>query len=126
MDAPYYSGGRRRAIAAAATVLVALALGLPGSAAHADRGGGASPSSAEAKVKIREFAFHPGKLTVDPGTTVVFANRDSVAHTAKRRGSFATGRIRPGHSASVRFGSSGVYAYHCTIHPEMHGKIVVG
>lgn len=113
-------------IAGAAMVLAALALiGGSGAARAAGDSGHATQSSATAKVKIREFAFHPGKLTVDPGTTVVFANRDSVAHTAKRRGSFATGRIRPGHSASVRFGSSGVYAYHCTIHPEMHGKIVV-
>lgn len=110
--------------AAAVTLTLAL-LGAGGGAAsgHGDRV--ASKSAATAKVKIREFAFHPGKLTVDPGTTVVFANRDSVAHTATKRGSFDTGRIRPGHSASVRFGSGGVYGYHCTIHPEMHGKIVV-
>jgi len=55
----------------------------------------------------------------------VFANRDRVAHTATRRGSFNTGRIRPGHAVAVRFSRRGVYAFHCTIHPFMRGKIVV-
>jgi plastocyanin len=26
----------------------------------------------------------------------------------------------------VRFTQKGTFAYHCTIHPFMHGKIVVG
>jgi plastocyanin len=77
-------------------------------------------------VDIRNFAFHPRSLKVGRGTRVVFANRSSVTHTATRRGSFSTGRIRPGHSAAIRFTQSGVYPYHCLIHPEMHGKIVVG
>ncbi len=56
----------------------------------------------------------------------MFGNRDRVAHTATRRGSFNTGRIRPGRSVAVRFSRRGVYAFHCMIHPFMHGKIVVG
>jgi plastocyanin len=104
---------------------VALAAGLAVSAG-ATAGGGQATQSATATVKVREFSFRPGTLSVNRGTTVVFANRDSVAHTATRRGSFATGRIRPGKSRSVRFGSNGTYRYHCTIHPEMRGKIVVG
>jgi plastocyanin len=82
-------------------------------------------NAATAKVGIRSFAYHPGTLTVEEGTKVVFANRDSVRHTATRRGSFSTGKIRPGHSVAVRFRERGVYRYHCTIHPFMHGKIVV-
>jgi plastocyanin len=78
-----------------------------------------------ARVEIDDFAFHPRRLNVGRGTRVVFANRDGTAHTATRRGSFNTGRIRPGRSAALRFGRSGTYAYHCSIHPFMHGKIVV-
>ncbi len=74
---------------------------------------------------ISGFAFHPHALRVKRGTKVVFANSDSTAHTATRRGSFNTGHIRPGHSITVKLRRAGVYAYHCTIHPFMHGKIVV-
>ena len=114
--------GRRAAIGVAGTML---ALALVGGSGADARDGHASQSAATATVNIRDLAFHPGKLTVARGTKVVFANRDSVTHTAKRKGSFATGRIAPGKSVSVRFNNSGVYAYHCTIHTFMHGKIVV-
>jgi plastocyanin len=79
-----------------------------------------------ATVGIRDFAFRPFALTVQKGTRVVFANRDSVPHTATRGGSFDTGRIRAGRSVAVRFGQKGVYRYHCKIHPSMRGKVVVG
>ncbi len=115
-----FSAKKLVAVGAAGAIL---ALALASGSAVAQRG--ASQSAATATVNIRDLAFHPGKLTVARGTKVVFANRDSVTHTATRKGSFATGRIAPGSSVSVRFGKSGVYAYHCTIHNFMHGKIVV-
>jgi plastocyanin len=121
MRAIFSSSGKRLVAVGAAGAILALALA--SGSAVAERG--ASQSAATATVNIRDLAFHPGKLTVTRGTKVVFANRDSVTHTAKRKGSFATGRIAPGKSVSVRFKSSGVYAYHCTIHTFMHGKIVV-
>ena len=49
----------------------------------------------------------------------------ATAHTATDKGAFDTGRIKPGHSVSVRFGHKGTFSYHCSIHPFMHGKIVV-
>lgn len=110
------------AIAAAAVLATAfLGAGVAGGA-----GGSATQSATTATVKIREFAFRPGTLNVEPGTKVVFANRDSVAHSAKRSGSFSTGRIAAGKSAAVRFNAAGTYRYHCTIHDFMRGKVVVG
>jgi plastocyanin len=76
-------------------------------------------------VNIHDFAFHPHTLKVERGTKVVFANRDHRTHTATSRGSFSTGRIHPGHAVAVRFKHRGVFLYHCLIHAEMHGKIVV-
>lgn len=113
--------GKRIAALAATVALSASLL----AATSAGEGRGASESAATATVKIREFDFRPGTLTVQRGTTVVFSNRDSVTHTAKRAGSFATGRISPGKAVSVRFNSRGTYAYHCTIHKFMRGKVVV-
>lgn len=115
---------RERTIAGIVGTLV-LAASLLAVASAGGEGRDASQSAATATVKIREFDFHPGTLTIQRGTKVTFANRDSVTHTAKRAGSFATGRIGPGKSVSVRFNSSGTYAYHCTIHNFMRGKVVV-
>jgi plastocyanin len=82
-------------------------------------------ASRTATVGIDGFAFHPPALTIAKGTKVAFSNSSGVAHTATRAGSFDTGRIKPGKSALVSFGRKGTFAYHCTIHPFMKGKIVV-
>lgn len=82
-------------------------------------------ASRSARVDIRNFAFHPPTLTVAKGTTVTFSNSSKVTHTATRNGAFDTGRIKPGESVAVRFKQKGTFAYHCEIHPLMHGKIVV-
>jgi plastocyanin len=109
--------------AATATLLAAALLSSAVAAGHGDRR--VDRRANGARVEISEFAFHPQTLHVKPGTSVVFANHDTTTHTATRRGSFATGRIRPGHSATVKLQRAGVYAYHCSIHNFMHGKIVV-
>ncbi len=110
------------AIAAALALALVVTAGAP-AAGHRHR---AHERASTAQVNIRSFAFHPHTLKIGRGTKVVFANHASIAHTATRRGSFDTGHIRPGHSVAVRFSQPGVYAFHCTIHPFMHGKIVVG
>jgi plastocyanin len=88
----------------------------------------AGPSAAISRAKnvgIAHFAFHPPTLTVAAGTKVVFTNSSKVTHTATRAGSFSTGHIKPGESVGIRFNQTGSFAYHCSIHPFMHGKIVV-
>jgi plastocyanin len=119
---------RRRglvAFAAAATATL-LATALLSSAQAAGRGNDRVHRRAGAvRVDIGEFAFHPRTLRVKRGTEIVFANSDPTAHTATKNGSFDTGHIRPGHSVAVELGRAGTYAYHCTIHSFMHGKIVV-
>lgn len=114
--------GRRVATVTASAVLASALLS---SAGMATAEGPVAGQSATSTVNIREFSFRPGTRTVSRGTTVVFANRDSVRHTATRGGSFDTGKIKPGKAKSVRFASSGTYRYHCKIHSEMRGKIVV-
>jgi plastocyanin len=77
-------------------------------------------------VSISHFEFHPHTLNIAKGTKVVFSNKAGTAHTATDSGAFDTGHIKPGHSVAVRFTQKGTFSYHCTIHPFMHGKIVVG
>lgn len=87
----------------------------------------AAPSASGAKtVTINHFEFHPHTLGIAKGTRVVFSNSSGTAHTATDAGAFDTGHIKPGHSVAVRFTRKGTFSYHCTIHPFMHGKIVVG
>jgi plastocyanin len=116
------SGWRKLALALAVVGFVLALAGLRGEAASA---GGAAQASKAPTVDINHFAFHPPTLTIAKGTTVNFSNTSSVAHTATRNGSFDTGRIKPGTSVGVRFKQKGTFAYHCEIHPFMHGKIVV-
>jgi len=113
----------RRAATLAAAAMLALSLaGLGGALASAD--GGATASRA-ASVRIEGFTYEPATLRIAKGTSVSFANASGTAHTATRKGSFTTGRIKPGKAATIRFAQRGSFAYHCTIHPFMRGKVVV-
>lgn len=118
-------GRRRRTAALVALALCAAFLVTSLAAAGADRGKAPSRRASTARVAIKDFAYRPPTLRIRRGTRVVFVNRDSAPHTATRRGSFDTGRLRKGDKAAVRFKRSGVYRYICTIHPFMRGKIVV-
>lgn len=113
----------RWALAALAVGVIALALVAleTGSAAA----GGSALASGAKTVDIAHFAYNPKALTVKVGTKVAFVNSSPIAHTATDPGHFDTGHIKPGRSVTVRFTHTGVFAFHCTIHPFMHGKIVV-
>jgi plastocyanin len=117
--------GRGRASVAVTAAVAALLLFAASPGSSASMSSVATASRAKT-VDIHNFAFHPRTLEIGKGTKVVFSNSSAVAHTATRRGVFDTHRIKPGHSVGVRFEQRGTFPYHCKIHPEMHGKIVVG
>ena len=116
MTTPIATGRGRWAIAALllATVLAVAALG-----------SGSAGARAPKSVDIADFKFTPRTLHVKAGTKVDFTNESPVTHTATRAGAFDTGHIRPGKSVLVKFAQKGTFAYHCMIHPFMHGTIVV-
>jgi plastocyanin len=93
--------------------------------------GGSSSSNASSSsgsaIKIDNFAFSPATLTVSAAGRVAVANDDSTAHTftADDGHSFDTGPIDTGASTSVTAPRPGRYPCHCTIHPFMHGTLVV-
>ncbi len=75
---------------------------------------------------IVDFSYQPARLTIRPGTTVVWNNRGQVAHTVTAEDrSFDTGEIDSGQTGSLTFSRPGTYRYHCTPHPFMKGEIVV-
>lgn len=120
--AGFRQGIRWVAIGAAAAAMTLALLGLRSELAAA---GPTAQTSAAKTVDIDHFAFHPPALTVAVGTKVNFTNSSKVTHTATHGGVFNTGRIAPGTTISIRFNSRGSFSYHCSIHPSMHGKIVV-
>ena len=78
-------------------------------------------------VDISNHAFNPAQLNVAPGTTVTFVNNDTEPHTATAdNGAFDTGVLQPGQSLDVFLDGEGMVTYHCELHPEMQGSIVVG
>jgi plastocyanin len=78
------------------------------------------------RVSISNFSFQPARLVVSPGTRIVWANRDNTAHTVTSdKGIWPSGALNPGTQFVRVFAKGGTFAYHCSIHPFMHGTIVV-
>jgi plastocyanin len=78
-------------------------------------------------VVIRNFRFKRAHITIKRGTRVRWINKDSTAHTvtANKAGSFDSGRLGPGQRYSHTFKRVGKKRYHCKIHPDMRGSVVV-
>lgn len=87
-----------------------------------------TPAATGSDVTISNFKFAPATLTAKRGARVTVRNDDSTAHTATADdgNSFDTGQVEPGASKAFAISKPGRYAYHCSIHPFMHGTIVVG
>lgn len=104
-----------RALLAALTATIVLLLGVVGNAAAADQ-----------TVTMENLQFQPATVTVQVGDSVTWSNADAVPHTATADdGSFDTGTISGGASASHTFTTAGTFAYHCEVHPTMTGTVVV-
>jgi plastocyanin len=87
---------------------------------------GGAHTSASATVTMADFFFSPGSVTVAVGDTVTWHNSGQAPHTATAdSGSFDTGTVNAGGSASHRFTTAGTFTYTCTIHPNMHGTVRV-
>jgi len=72
------------------------------------------------------FAFVPARIEVSPGTRVVWTNHDSDPHTVTSdRAGFSSQALDTGQRYAEVLGKAGTHAYHCTIHPFMHGTVVV-
>ena len=79
-----------------------------------------------ATVNIDNFAFAPAALTVTAGTTVTWKNEDDSPHRiGEKNGTFKSAALDTDEIFSHTFAVPGEYAYICTIHPYMAGKIIV-
>jgi plastocyanin len=88
-----------------------------------------SSSSATDKVNIQNFAFSPAAITVKVGTKITWTNNDAAPHTVTADSASsdapASSNVANGGTYSFTFNKAGIYAYHCAIHPSMHGTVTV-
>ena len=86
-----------------------------------------SKPSSEVAVSIDNFAFSPAVITVAPGTTVRWTNRDDIPHTvvSDDKTTFKSKVMDTDEQFSYTFSKPGTYSYFCSIHPHMTGKVVV-
>lgn len=84
-------------------------------------------STAEAKVSIDNFNFSPSVITIAPGTTVRWTNRDDIPHTvvSDDKTTFKSAVMDTDEQFAFTFTKPGTYSYFCSIHPKMTGKVVV-
>src|SRR5262249_49435166 len=79
------------------------------------------------EIVVDNFSFAPSTLSVPPGTTVTWTNRDDVPHnivSVEQR--FKSPVLDTDERFAHRFDAPGAYAYFCSLHPKMTGRIVVG
>ena len=77
---------------------------------------------------MNDFSFDKASVTIQAGGKVTWKNMGQAPHTATADdGSFDTGTVDPGKlkAETKAFKQPGSYAYSCTIHPQMHGTVVV-
>jgi plastocyanin len=77
-------------------------------------------------VTIEGMRFQPDVLTVAPGDTIVWVNRDLVPHTATSKdGGFDSKEIQADGSWRYTIRTAGDFAYVCTFHPTMTATLRV-
>lgn len=75
---------------------------------------------------IQNFSFNPDIITVNKGDTVTWQNNDSVTHhVVVDDDTFDLGDMPSGGTSKHTFDTAGTYNYHCSIHSEMKGGVMV-
>ena len=90
----------------------------------------ANPREAQAQgradVAIVDVAYQPGSILVQAGDTVTWTNTGSTPHTVTADdGSVDSGPLAPRASFSQTFPATGLFTYHCAIHPQMTGAVTI-
>lgn len=88
---------------------------------------GAAQKPVTRTLTIQNFAFDKfATVTVRKGDTIVWVNKDTMAHTVTGdKGGPASQTIPAGGKYSYTFDAVGTFPYHCTIHPNMKATVVV-
>jgi len=77
-------------------------------------------------VKIQNFDFDPGVMSIKVGQSITWLNLDAVSQSAVADDkSFNTGILDINESKTIYFDKPGIYTYYDGLHPEIHGKVIV-
>lgn len=77
-------------------------------------------------VHISNFTFGPQALKVKVGQTVTWVNDDDIPHTVVSGARlFKSKVLDTGDTFSFTFTKAGAFAYFCSLHPHMTGKVLV-
>jgi len=82
------------------------------------------PADKQLNIFIRDSKFIPNMNGIQIGARVTWYNEDDKTHTVTGDG-WDSGNLVPGQSFSKTFDAPGTYSYHCSIHPEMTGELIV-
>jgi len=76
--------------------------------------------------------YSPSEITIDPGTTVIWTNKDAATHTVTSgqpsigpTGLFDSALFSPGKTFEYQFNTFGIHDYFCMVHPWMAGTVTV-
>jgi plastocyanin len=90
--------------------------------------GNESPGGETYNVAIDNFTFSPASVTISKGDTVMWTNNQAnTPHTiiSDSGNELGSGTLQQGQTYSHKFNNAGTYSYHCSIHPNMHGIVIV-
>ena len=77
-------------------------------------------------IEISKFTFAPKEITVAPGTTIAWVNRDETPHTISAPTvAFVSKAMDTDDRVEYTFASEGDFSYFCTLHPFMTGVVHV-
>jgi len=78
------------------------------------------------EVGIVTFKFTPATVTIKVGGTIDWTNHDDIGHTVTFAGQGINSKVLQRNDRfSHTFDTPGTYTYICSIHPFMHGTVVV-
>ena len=75
--------------------------------------------------EMKNNTFTPSEITIAVGGQVDWKNSDSTTHVIKFDSGTTCGTVMAGQTKKVRFSAAGFFPYHCTIHPDMKGTVIV-
>jgi 3',5'-cyclic AMP phosphodiesterase CpdA len=111
----------------ASTILRTAAAALPAAQKTGGQPTAAGESAAaSALATIDNFTFAPKQLIVPAGTTVQWTNKDDIPHTVTSDGgSCGSPVLDTNQTFQFTFAKTGKFPYHCKLHPQMTGVVVV-
>ena len=85
----------------------------------------APPAHHDFTIAIAGMHFGPAPAGLKVGDTIIWVNRDIVAHTVTARDHSFDGTLEPRHSVRLTLRRAGNIAFYCRFHPAMQGVLAV-